>query len=825
MGRRDKLAPMTEASSVVAERPRASPGTLRFGRFEIRPAQRQLLAAGEVIALGPRAFDVLLALAERPGELVTKDDLLEIVWPGLVVEENNLQVQVSAIRKLLGAEAIATIPGRGYRFTLAVDPAERAQPAARATPKLPRPLTRFIGREEVLAEYVEAVHRTRLLTLTGIGGCGKTRLAIELAALVGTDFDDGVAFVDLAPIADPDRLGTALAAVLEVREPPAGNVENAITQHLAPRALLLVLDNCEHLLDACAALVVRLLEAAPRLHVIVTSREPLGMPGEQTLRVPSLSLAVASGDLDALARSEAVRLFCDRARQVLPQFALNADNAAAVVEICRRLDGLPLAIELAAARVKMLSPEEIRAKLDDRFRLLTGGARALARHQTLLAALRWSYEHLAPDEQSLLEALGVFSGGATLASITAVAGEGEDELAMLDRLERLVDRSLVLVDPEARPVARYRMLETVRQYAEERLCDAGREALLRERHLAHFLALAQRAEAGYYTAEVVQWVERVDADLSNLLAAHAYCDHVPDGATRGLELASALRFYWLQHGLFALGQQVFDQALARPGAAARTMTRARTLFAASQHLYFQWRLAEVVPPTEEALAIAREQGDDEWIALCLMRLGAVHAWLGELERGHEEAKESLAVAERTGVQSVVALAYAGQGEVAQASGDFDAAARAYERAVALHPRTQFPNLAGAYVSLARIAMGRGALDEARQQMIQAILALQEIRPTHHGHYHVYAASRLAAMQGDWQRAAWLRGAADAAVEDRGGIHEQYDERVDADLRARLETMSTDPSTAAAYARGRAVTLDHAVEEVLTWLRSPAHRNP
>jgi len=413
----------------------------RFGRFVVQPRERRLLVDGQPVLAGPRAFDVLLALIERAGQLVTKDELLGRVWPKLIVEENNLQVQVSALRKILGQDAIVTIPGQGYRFTPVAKliEGEIADFALAHTHNLPQPLTSFVGHENDLAEYAQMLRETRLLTLTGIGGCGKTRLAIELARSVLPSFPDGVRFVDLAPVTEADRVATAVAVALEVRELVDQPVEETLVRHVADRRLLIVLDNCEHLLDACAALVERLLTAAPGIRALITSREGFGIAGERIMRVRSLALPspTAAADCEVIGMFESVRLFLDRVRHVAVDFVLSESNAGAIADICRRLDGIPLALELAAARVKLLSVEQIRERLDDRFRLLTGNSRAMSRHQTLLATLQWSYEHLAPDQQRLLRRLSVFSDGWTLDGAIRVGGAPKHTLDARQHLSRI----------------------------------------------------------------------------------------------------------------------------------------------------------------------------------------------------------------------------------------------------------------------------------------------------------------------------------------------------------------------------------------------------
>jgi predicted ATPase/DNA-binding SARP family transcriptional activator len=363
---------------------------------------------------------------------------------------------------------------------------------------LPAPVTTFVGREREIGEVIRLLSRTRLLTLTGPGGCGKTRLAQEVAARLVADYPDGAWLVELAALADPELVPQALAAVLGLPERSGRTPAEVLAGALETKHLLLVLDNCEHLVDACAALADALLRACPRLRILATSRQALGIAGEQVWRVPSLELPDARrlSFLDEIAGAEAVRLFLDRAQLSRPGFVLTEDNAAPLTEVCRRLDGMPLAIELAAARLRVLSVEQIAAHLDDRFALLTGGSRAvLPRQRTLHATVEWSYDLLGRAEQALFGRLSVFAGGSTLEAAEAVCtGPDLPSGQILDLMTGLVDQSLVLVEAGEDSTVRYRLLETLRQYGQERLAERGEAQAIRRQHAAHYLALAERAE-------------------------------------------------------------------------------------------------------------------------------------------------------------------------------------------------------------------------------------------------------------------------------------------------------------------------------------------
>ncbi|HEY4260768.1 MAG TPA: winged helix-turn-helix domain-containing protein, partial [Schlesneria sp.] len=421
---------------------------LKFAHFEVDPAARQLIVDGRSAKLGGRAFDVLMALVEHRERVVSKNELLDLVWPSLVVEENNLHVHIAALRKLLGPAVIATIAGRGYRFLMTpmntampstrtfgmragrVRPTARARANAvadssriRPQHNLPQQLTSFVGRNRESAELKGLMANTRLLTLIGAGGLGKTRLALQLAAELMDDFSGGVWFVDLAPLTDALQLPQAVASVLDVSEHRGRPLLEALIARLQDRQLLLILDNCEHIIEACASFTHRLLQAGPYGKVLATSREALRLTGETTYSVPPL-VGPRQQDiptLPTLMQYPAVQLFCDRAMAAQPQFRLRHGNAVDVATICGSLDGIPLAIELAAARVRTLPIEKITERMNDVFRLLAGGDRtALPRHQTMRALVDWSFELLTAREQSMLRRLSVFAGGWTLEAAEAV---------------------------------------------------------------------------------------------------------------------------------------------------------------------------------------------------------------------------------------------------------------------------------------------------------------------------------------------------------------------------------------------------------------------
>jgi non-specific serine/threonine protein kinase len=526
---------------------------------------------------------------------------------------------------------------------------ERAEQDQGVTPAparhgpLPAPLTRFIGREREAAEVARTLAAARLLTLTGVGGCGKSRLALHVAAAEHERFVDGVAWVELAPLSDPALAARSVAAALGVREQAGRPLVSTLAGALQERCLLLVLDNCDHLLDACATLAEALLGACPRLTVLATSRQPLGVAGEVAWRVPSLDLPEATVQPTAatLAGVDAVRLFVDRARLVQPSFAVTDANADTVHRLCARLDGLPLAIELAAARLGVLSPDDILARLDDRFRLLTGGARtAPPRQQTLRATLDWSYDLLAPDEQVVFQRLAVFAGGWTLAAAETVCADATIAPgAVLDLLARLVDRSLVVAETGAGGTTHYRLPETLRQYAAERLgADAAAEAT-RRRHADCYLALAEAAAPHLEGRFNQAWLDQLEREHDNLRAALTWAAD-SDGAV-ALRLASALFRFWLMRGHFDEGRRWLETALAA-GWDVAVPARVEALAGACYFAHMQNDFARASALAEEGMALAEALGDARLRARVSNPLGYIAIFQGDYPRARARFESNLA---------------------------------------------------------------------------------------------------------------------------------------------------------------------------------------
>jgi predicted ATPase/class 3 adenylate cyclase len=656
-----------------------------------------------------------IAAAAHGGQVLISDTteslVRDLLVPGLTLRE-------------LGEHRFKDLVRPQRIYQLVIDGLPDSFPALRSldsTPNnLPTQTTTFIGRGRELASAVDRLETTRLLTLTGPGGSGKTRLALHLAADLLERFPDGVWLVELAPITDPAGIAPNLAAAAHIGERPGRPILDTITDWLRSRRVLLVIDNCEHLIAACADLADGLLHSCPLVTIIATSREGLNVPGEALMPVPSLRLP--AGDklppLNELLEYEAISLFVARCSAFQPEFALTEENATDVVRICRRLDGVPLALELAAARVRVLSVAQVANRLDDRFRLLTGGGRnAVARQQTLRGLIDWSYDLLTEPERLLLRRLSIFVGGSTLESAEAVCGgEGIERDRILELLAHLVDKSLVVKLDRAQ-AARYAMLETIREYAREKLVDSGEADALRRRHFEHFLR---------YALDLPVWVRPRGLGLAdygieydNLRAAFEWIEADPDGGEQGLLLASSILGPAAARGRSTELLRIVTAALARSDPAARTIGRARALIVAAYLGALQGDLKVMAPLGDEAIRLYRELGEKRELAWALI---GTARWATDEETSKRAMSESRALFEELGDLRGVAGLLFFMGDAALERGDYDEAHGRLTESLALYRQLgEFPM---PLLSLGRLACLDGDYARARA-LVEESLAMRK----------------------------------------------------------------------------------------------------
>ncbi|MGH8714907.1 MAG: ATP-binding protein [Casimicrobiaceae bacterium] len=689
-----------------------------------------------------------------------------------------------------------------------------------ATPNnLPQQLSSFVGRERELVEIRKLLFGARLLTLLGAGGLGKTRLTLHVAADLLDGYPDGVWFVELAPLSDARLVPQAVASVLGVTEEAGRPVIEALVKLATERRMLLILDNCEHLVDACAELARQLLQSGQHLRILTSSREPLHVAGETIYPVPALATPDPSQSISVadLAHFEAVRLFADRAAAAQPAFRVTPQNAAAVADICRRLDGIPLALELAAARVRALSVENIAARLSDRFALLIGGDRtALPRQQTLRALIDWSHELLTARERVLFRRLAVFAGGWTLDAAEAMRTAGDDDVGdVLAVLSQLVEKSLVTLEPES---GRYRLLETVRQYAQARLTESGDEVAARTGHLGYFLALAEAAKPELVGPRQGVWLSRLDLERENILSAHAWCDRADGGSEPGLRLASAVKRYWLNRGLMDLGHRVTVEALARAGAQTRNLARCRGLFDSGQVGYFMGRYVEAQQYLEESLAIAREIEDRAMVAMVLQPLGMACLGRGDAANARRYLEEALALAEEQGDRRQVAAALNALAQFHRLEGRLDRAQPLYQKVLELARALEDrESIAIGLLNLAMASIGRGAGSRVSEMLIEVLAIAEEIGSKPAGQSALEVSAGLAALREDWERAARFYGVAEEQARKTGLRRDPADEAFVAPLIAMARDVLGTAAFSVAEASGRALPYGEAMAQARQWL--------
>jgi predicted ATPase/DNA-binding XRE family transcriptional regulator len=720
---------------------------------------------------------------------------------------------------------------------------------------LSSPLTPFIGRDQEVEEVRQKLVRpdVRFLTLTGPGGVGKTRLSLEVARHVFDQFAEGVCFVTLAPISDPALVPSAIAEALRIRQEAEQSAAEALQQYLRDRQLLLVLDNFERLLEAGPP-IAQLLAACPRLKVLVTSRVVLRLQGEHNYEVPALRLPPA-GDRtspEVLGRYEGIRLFMQRAQAANSQFTITTENAPAVVELCRRLDGLPLAIELAAARAKVLTAEAMLARLGDRLGLSTGGARDLPdRQRTLRATLDWSYELLSVAERSLFARLAVFAGGWTLEAAEVVCDVG-DEAEVLQHMSALVNKSLVQ-QTHIQHEPRFTMLETVREYALGRLEESGESEMLRRQHALYFLKLAEEEQRASQGPLQRVWMDRLESEHDNLRAALSWSLTSQGDTEMGLQLSGALSHFWYVREHHSEARMWLQRALERPSEA--TAARAKVLVGAGRLAWFQGELRRGDALLEESLTLYRDLGDDAGTAFTLLVLGRIAVSQGERKRGATLVEESLALFRQQGNEWGIARALIVLGDVALFEDEVDRATANFQRSLdisrvledaegialsllylgrAAHMRGEATRsemllkeslevfresgdsrgIAEVFLELGRVARARG--DSARALAIcrESLVLSQKLDNKAYVAFCLTALAGIIQATGDPARAARLFGAAEVLLESSNAVLDprgrlEYDNDL---VAARLQLGTV--TLAQEWQEGRMMKIDDAVMEAM-----------
>ncbi|MGI8639667.1 MAG: tetratricopeptide repeat protein [Pyrinomonadaceae bacterium] len=804
----------------------------RFGQFEINAGEQLLRREGEIVPLTPKIFEMLLLLVRNNNRMLSKDVIMETVWADSFVEETNLTSNISRLRKILhagGERFIETFPKRGYRFRGEVetidaeivlnrrvttrvrqiveefDDTDELPEYAAALETLPNnltlPITPIVGREKQINEIENLLRRNRLVTLTGIGGTGKTRLAQEIACRLLSEFPDGVFFIPLAAVRNAELVASEIAQTLGVKESGGKSLIDATKDFLREKNMLLAVDNFEQIV-AAAPVLSELLAAAPDLKMLATSRVLLHLKAEREFIVPPLALpdlsepsAIAGGlnfTIEILSENESVKLFTERARAIKSNFSLTEDNAAIVAEICYNLDGLPLAIELAAARIKILSPEQILTRLENRLKLLTGGAKDLpARQQTMRGAIEWSYDLLDKAEQILFRRTAVFAGGFTIEAVEAIEAicgndESQDkvqspkskvqspktkdqkpkpEIDVLNCLTSLVENSLVFQTETANGESRFRLLEVVREYALETLEASGECEMRRKNHAVFFLELTRKADPEIFGEQGGNWLNRLEDEHDNLRAALAWST-VNDIETAA-NLAGALRNFWILHNHLTEGRKWLETILEYSDESSAAV-RFKLLNGLGHTAGYQGDLETARRTHEKGLAEGKAANDWRQAAISMRGLGFVAKWKNDLAAARKFYEESLAVSRELDDQNGIAVSLTSLGDLARMKNDFAAARPFYEESLMICQRTgNEQGVVGSLNNLGAVAFGEGDFQAAHSYYAEAMAAVLRLGEKISLSYSLDGFAALAVKRGAVELAAQLAGAAEHLRESLG----------------------------------------------------------
>lgn len=839
-----------------------------FANFRLDAAYLLLYRDGREIALTPKVVETLLALVERNGEVVSKDELMEIVWADSFVEEGNLSQNLYILRKTLaktadGKPLIETLKRRGYRFygdvscieAKSSEKAEQSSVSKTATAtdsnnaersdassmraddhakeqnefadrdyqsRMTEVFSPIVGREKEILEIKNLLRQTgvRLVTLAGVGGTGKTRLAQAIAQALAAEFSDGVFFIELAAIDNPELVAPVIAQQFGINEAGGKPVLENLTDRLRDKEMLIVIDNFEQVIDA-APIFTKLLAAAKKVKFLITSRVLLNLSAEREYIVPPLAVPseLSNISLAESAACEAVELFVELARRAKPSFALTEENAGEVAKICARLDGLPLAIELAAARIKIISPRLILAKLENRLKLLTGGAGDLpARQQTMRGAIEWSYELLNEDEKRLFRYLAVFAGGFTFEAAEAVCRDGEsaempeskieNRLEVLDLLTSLIDKSLLTAKEQTAEEHRFRMLETVREYALESLKGNNETEALRRRHAFHFLALGEEAEPHLNTAQAGEWLKRLEDEHNNLRSAIGWL--FENESEMAAAMAAAIRIYLINHSHLTEGREWLMTALERNFELPANL-RFKLFNGLGYLAIYQGDYTAARTSFAKDLAEGRTTNDRKRIAESLRGLGTVAYSQNDYTAARQFLDEGLAINRELDYKFGVAASLNGLGSLALDDGDGNTARTLFEESL-----TNFRLLGNengvcyCLLNLGEVAYSSGDYAAAQKFYGETITIAGNLEYKDRISLCLDGFAALAGKRGEWQLAARLAGAAEHLREQIGYQSEPIDRKRRNAYLAELQTVVKPSAFSELVEQGRKLKLEEAV---------------